>query len=312
MTQPGFMVDARRFSKNSLEINGKLNIRIQQTQDENITWVGYIEDPRRAGEDDIGALYYVVAVILIYGLSIVMMIASHIRKNKQDNQLRTYLKEMAKLRKDDRREKVLSKIHDIAKSQQQHDAKQKMQQKVKDASADSEADTEALRPLMTKDAIEDATDPADLEPYCCMSPESHSPSPSERQSKAQPGRIRSLSYQEDTRRKSTDIRSGGAQDSKTLRIHDKRSPNFCEHKSVISPREKRRSSMNDFRLSPLNGRAHSLTIHEVHHHRSNKPNTFAPIDFKIHKLSEKKHYKQGERKSSMPTSFHVVNEDAVL
>ena len=42
--------------------------------------------------DDIGALYYVVAVILIYGLSIVLMIASHIRKNKQDNQLKAYLK----------------------------------------------------------------------------------------------------------------------------------------------------------------------------------------------------------------------------
>jgi len=33
-------------------------------------------------QDDVGALYYVVAVILIYGCSILMMIASYIRKNK--------------------------------------------------------------------------------------------------------------------------------------------------------------------------------------------------------------------------------------
>jgi hypothetical protein len=33
-------------------------------------------------QDDVGALYYVVAVIFIYGCSILMMIASYIRKNK--------------------------------------------------------------------------------------------------------------------------------------------------------------------------------------------------------------------------------------
>jgi len=36
-------------------------------------------------QDDVGALYYVVAVILIYGCSILMMIASYIRKNKVRN-----------------------------------------------------------------------------------------------------------------------------------------------------------------------------------------------------------------------------------
>ncbi|GAB1601693.1 uncharacterized protein LOC115218533 [Argonauta hians] len=63
--------------------------------------------------DNIGSLYYVVAVIFIYGFSIVLMIASHIRKNQQDNQLRTYLKEMALLRKKDRREKILNKMSTI-------------------------------------------------------------------------------------------------------------------------------------------------------------------------------------------------------
>lgn len=82
----------------------------EQTND---TWVGYIEDTRVGKEDDLGALYYVIAVILIYGLSIVMMIASHIRKNKQDCQLRVYLKEMAILRKADRREKILGRISSL-------------------------------------------------------------------------------------------------------------------------------------------------------------------------------------------------------
>ena len=49
--------------------------------------------------DQVGALYYVLAVIFIYGFSIVMMIASHIRKNKIDRKLNHYLKEMATVRK---------------------------------------------------------------------------------------------------------------------------------------------------------------------------------------------------------------------
>lgn len=53
-------------------------------------------------KDDLGALYYVVAVIVIYGFSIVMMIASYIRKNKDDRRLKRYLQEMAFVRKRDR------------------------------------------------------------------------------------------------------------------------------------------------------------------------------------------------------------------
>lgn len=58
-----------------------------------------IHDANRREKDDVGALYYVVAVILIYGLSILMMIASYIRKNKMDRKLNRYLKEMANVRK---------------------------------------------------------------------------------------------------------------------------------------------------------------------------------------------------------------------
>lgn len=88
-----------------------LQFRIETTNNE--TFVAYV-DNRQTNYDNIGALYYVVAVVLIYGLSIVMMIASHIRKNKQDSQLRAYLKEMAALRKKNRREKILEKMTDIA------------------------------------------------------------------------------------------------------------------------------------------------------------------------------------------------------
>lgn len=36
------------------------------------------------GQSSIGALYYVIAVVLIYGFSIILLIASQIRKNKHD------------------------------------------------------------------------------------------------------------------------------------------------------------------------------------------------------------------------------------
>ncbi|KAK7508426.1 hypothetical protein BaRGS_00000665, partial [Batillaria attramentaria] len=98
--------------RTALDVRGRLQVRLEEQ--ENNTWIGYIEDPRLTNKDDIGALYYVIAVIFIYGLSIVMMIASHIRKNKQDCQLRAYLKEMANLRKADRREKLMGRITSIA------------------------------------------------------------------------------------------------------------------------------------------------------------------------------------------------------
>ncbi|XP_063428174.1 uncharacterized protein LOC134711487 [Mytilus trossulus] len=95
-----------------MDIGSNLEIHIKSTSNENETFIAVVDTVRK-DNDDIGALYYVVAVVLIYGLSIVMMIASHIRKNKQDNQLRTYIKEMAMLRKTDRREKLVDKIQNL-------------------------------------------------------------------------------------------------------------------------------------------------------------------------------------------------------
>ena len=95
------------FCSKMMDITSNLRFRIRT---ENNSFEAMVDTIRKSDEDDIGALYYVVAVVLIYGLSIVMMIASHIRKNKQDSQLRNYLKEMSILRKNDRREKLYTKI----------------------------------------------------------------------------------------------------------------------------------------------------------------------------------------------------------
>ncbi|RUS79242.1 hypothetical protein EGW08_012972 [Elysia chlorotica] len=120
----------------ALDVHGKLRIRVRPDSVQNDTWVGIIENVQSTDDDDIGALYYVVAVIFIYGLSIVMMIASHIRKNKQDSQLRTYLKEMSNLRKTERREKVLHKMTDLAKREREKEereaeSKRRLQEKLR-------------------------------------------------------------------------------------------------------------------------------------------------------------------------------------
>lgn len=62
----------------------------------------YVED------DSIGALCYVVVIIILYACSILMMIASYIRKNREDQRLKRYLKEMAFVRKREMRLTVLT------------------------------------------------------------------------------------------------------------------------------------------------------------------------------------------------------------
>jgi len=57
----------------------------------------YSRGPGRSSTDPNGATYYVVAVVLVYGFSIVLLIASHIkRKNAkalEDRQINKYLQE---------------------------------------------------------------------------------------------------------------------------------------------------------------------------------------------------------------------------
>ena len=55
-------------------------------------------------QDDIGAFYYVIAVLLLYGFSIVLMIGSLVKRNKYDNGLSKYMKDMDKVKRLERRQ----------------------------------------------------------------------------------------------------------------------------------------------------------------------------------------------------------------
>ena len=61
-------------------------------------------NPPKPPYDDRGALYYVVAVLLIYGLSIILMISSSVRKGKKDNGFNNYMKDIDKIRQLERRQ----------------------------------------------------------------------------------------------------------------------------------------------------------------------------------------------------------------
>jgi hypothetical protein len=51
---------------------------------DNVSSTSLFDVKRQADYNATGALCYVIAIILIYGLSIIIMIASQIRKNKHD------------------------------------------------------------------------------------------------------------------------------------------------------------------------------------------------------------------------------------
>ena len=89
------------------------NLRFRLQEEGNDTLLAIAEN-QTVEYDTNGAVFYVVFVVLIYGLSIVMMIASHIRRNKHDSHLRSYLKEMTILRKKNRREYLLEKMTNLA------------------------------------------------------------------------------------------------------------------------------------------------------------------------------------------------------
>lgn len=67
-------------------------------------------------QDDVGALYYVVAVLLIYGCSILLIIASYIRKNDEDRRLKRYVKEIANVRKLQLQKTLLTAVAKVAAS----------------------------------------------------------------------------------------------------------------------------------------------------------------------------------------------------
>ena len=56
------------------------------------------------GYDDQGALYYVVVVVFMYGFSIILMIGSSMKKSEQDNGMNTYMKDLDKVKRLERRQ----------------------------------------------------------------------------------------------------------------------------------------------------------------------------------------------------------------
>ncbi|XP_045156930.2 uncharacterized protein LOC123523309 [Mercenaria mercenaria] len=148
-----------------MEAVRNMHFRIQATDNE--TYVAIV-DSRETDYDNSGALYYVVVVVLIYGLSIIMMIASHIRRNKQDGQLRSYLKEMAILRKKNRREQLLEKMTDLAsksglfpnqKTQETEFRENKKDDLALYSRLPTEADDESPDLLLSKTSTSDYEDP---------------------------------------------------------------------------------------------------------------------------------------------------------
>lgn len=133
------------------------NLRFEIKSGVNGSFVAYVDTVRNEG-DDIGALYYVVAVVLIYGLSIVMMIASHIRKNRQDSQLRTYLKEMSILRKKDRREKLYTKMANITTPKLATKDLGNVEKNIGFTSQAPEPDDDSREMLLRKESNSDGTD----------------------------------------------------------------------------------------------------------------------------------------------------------
>ncbi|XP_059172012.1 uncharacterized protein LOC131953042 isoform X2 [Physella acuta] len=340
------MVNIGRPTINALEVHGLVQIRL--SQETNGSWVGYIDNSIKT-KDDVGALYYVVAVIFIYGLSIVMMIASHIRKNKQDNQLRTYLKEMANLRKSDRREKVLSKMNDLAnrrKNQEAIEAKQKLEEKLKDI-GDNETDKMAAT-ARKKDPAEDNTDSVFLPADFCIPPLQGKPADSDRLSDNSSYRNLSISSRGSVRNSSTgsfapsnvpsNVNSPSeTRPSPTERTGPKRvrSPNFHDYRRwkradnrVLNIPECKTVRIQEDRLSPCDQRStppdspsstsEYRTSGRKWRERSPTSHDARPSKWskqnnlhpnRGHRLSDGK---VNELKQSFPASFHIVNEDAVL
>ena len=86
-------------------------VELQIVQLQNKSWIAVLLESENSTAastedtyDDQGALYYVVAVVMIYGFSIILMIASVIKKSRHDNGLSKYMEDMDKVRQLERRQ----------------------------------------------------------------------------------------------------------------------------------------------------------------------------------------------------------------
>ena len=99
-------------------IEGSFTFKVEKSDNGSFVASVVQETKHTQLRDDVGALYYVVAVIFIYGCSILMMIASYIRKNKIDRRMNRYLKEMATVRKRERQLQLISAAAKAAAARQ--------------------------------------------------------------------------------------------------------------------------------------------------------------------------------------------------
>ena len=88
-------------------------VELQIVQLQNKSWIAVLLESGNSTSstedtyDDQGALYYVVAVVMIYGFSIILMIASFIKKSRHNNGLSKYMEDMDKVRQLERRQQKL-------------------------------------------------------------------------------------------------------------------------------------------------------------------------------------------------------------
>lgn len=89
----------------------------------NWTFIASIIQPDRIATNDTvaqgsphdpqGAVMYVVIVVFLWGFSIVLLIASYVRKNQSDRTISLYLEEIKVVRKQSRRQNLIKVVHSI-------------------------------------------------------------------------------------------------------------------------------------------------------------------------------------------------------
>lgn len=105
---------------NKRHMHGSFTFKVEQSDNGSFV-ASIIQETKRREDDDVGALYYVIVVIMIYGCSILMMIASYIRKNNMDRKLNRYIKEMANVRKRERQFQMFTAAKKAAAAQEMLD-----------------------------------------------------------------------------------------------------------------------------------------------------------------------------------------------
>ena len=101
-------------------------VKFRLTKINNRTWYATIAEPIHQNHtvspyDHQGALYYTIAVLFFFGFSIILMIASLIKKSKEDRGMSKYMSDMERIRKMEKRQmKFKSRMATMQNRQIQH------------------------------------------------------------------------------------------------------------------------------------------------------------------------------------------------